>query len=272
MKTCFCNGWIGILFLLCVACNSQSERNDTSPDFKPFFDEYGVQGCFILYDLKNDDYQVYNSQRCEQGFLPASTFKIINAMIGLETGVVTNKDMVIPWDGVVREVESWNKDHTLATAIQCSAVPYFQELARRVGPERMKEYIEKADYGTMDISAETIDQFWLRGTSRITPWEQMNFLINFYQNNLPFSVKNIDIVKQLIILEENERWILRGKTGWAQYDGKNIGWLIGYYENNKNTWLYVCNVESGDDNLENFKASRRGITEKVFKSIGLMTE
>lgn len=269
------NYWLGkgcifILFLIFVSCASRPAKQEVSSDFKPFFDEYGVEGCFILYDLRKDDYQIHNSQRCERGFLPASSFKILNAMIGLETGVVTSKDMVIPWDGVVRDVESWNRDHTLASAIQYSVVPYFQEMARRIGPERMKKYVYEADYGHMDITNETIDHFWLRGNSRITPWEQMNFLLNFYQNKLPISEKNIDIVKQLIILEENDRWIFRGKTGWAVQDGKNIGWLIGYYENDKNTWLYVCNVESGDDNIENFKASRRGITEKVFKSIGLM--
>lgn len=270
MNFYFGRGWILVLFMVCVSCASRPVKNDVSSDFKPFFDEYGVEGCFILYDLRNDDYRIYNSLRCERGFLPASTFKILNAMIGLETGALTGKDMIIPWDGINREVESWNKDHTLASAMENSVVPYFQEMARRIGPERMKKYVTASDYGSMDITDETIDHFWLTGNSRITPWEQMNFLINFYQNELPFSEKNIDMVKQLIILEENERWIFRGKTGWAKQDGKNIGWLIGYYENDKNTWLYVCNVEAEDDNLENFKASRRGVTEKVFKSIGLM--
>lgn len=270
MNYWFGKGCILILFLLLVSCASRPVEHAESSDFKPFFDEYDVEGCFLLYDLKKDDYLIYNSQRCERGFLPASSFKILNAMIGLETGVVTSKDMVIPWDGVVRDVESWNRDHTLASAIQYSVVPYFQEMARRIGPERMKKYVYEADYGHMDITAQTIDHFWLRGNSRITPWEQMNFLLNFYQNKLPISETNINIVKQLIILEENDRWIFRGKTGWAVQEGKNIGWLIGYYENDKNTWLYVCNVEASDDNIENFKTSRRGITEKVFKLMGLM--
>lgn len=270
MKSYVDKKWMIIILIVCVSCTSKAIKKEVSPGFKPFFDEYDVQGCFILYDLRNDDYKIYNSLRCEQGFLPASSFKILNAMIGLETGVVTSKDMVIPWDGVVREVESWNRDHTLASAIQNSVVPYFQEMARRIGPERMKKYVYEADYGQMDVTAQTIDHFWLKGNSRITPWEQMNFLLNFYQNKLPISETNIDIVKQLIILEENDRWIFRGKTGWAVQEGKNIGWLIGYYENDKNTWLYVCNVEASDDNIENFKASRRGITEKVFKSMGLM--
>jgi beta-lactamase class D len=222
--------------------------------------------------MKNDVYQIYNSSRCEQGFLPASTFKILNSLIGLETGVITGDSMVIPWDGVVRSVEEWNRDHTLASAIQYSVVPYFQEVARRIGPERMKEYIADSDYGRMEISKETIDRFWLWGNSRITPWEQMNFLLNFYANKLPFSQENVDLVKRLIILKQTDSWIFRGKTGMTVQDDKNIGWLVGYLEEKGNVWFYVCNVESGIDNAEKFKESRRGITEKVFRSMGLMEE
>jgi len=185
-----------------------------------------VLGCFLIYEVNDDLYQIYNSPRCEQGFLPASTFKILNALIGLETGVITDQNMVIPWDSVVRSEEIWNKDHTLATAIPYSVVPYFQELARRIGVERMKQYVDDSDYGRMDINPETIDRFWLWGDSRITPWEQLNFMIHFYANQLPFSQTNIELVKKLIVLKETDQWVFRGKTGMTVQDGKNIGWFF----------------------------------------------
>ena len=260
-----------VLILGLVSCSVKSVKQ-SPPNYQPYFEEYGVKGCFILYDLNSDMYQVYNSTRCEQGFLPASTFKILNSLIGLETGVLTDENMVIPWDGTVRSVAEWNKDHTLASAITYSAVPYFQEVARRIGPERMKEYIDDSDFGRMDISTETIDRFWLWGDSRITPWEQMNFLIHLYKNQLPFEQKNVDLVKKLIILKQTNKWILRGKTGMTVQDGNNIGWLVGYLEENGNTWIYVCNVEAGSENMEKFKESRRGIPEKIFRSMGLMEE
>ncbi len=259
------------IFIVSNSCTVKTVK-ETPPNFQPFFEEYNVKGCFLLYDLNNDIYQIYNSTRCEQGFLPASTFKILNALIGLETGVIIGEDMVIPWDGTVRSVDEWNRDHTLASAITYSVVPYFQEVARRIGPERMKEYVEDSDYGKMDITKETIDKFWLWGDSRITPWEQMNFILHFYQNKLPFSTENIDLVKKLIILKQTDKWTFRGKTGMTVQDGNNVGWLVGYLEEKGNVWFYVCNVESGADFTDNFKASRRGITEKVFKSLGLMEE
>lgn len=264
--------WIVFLFFTSLGSCTIQPSKDVPPNFQPFFEDYGVQGCFLLYDMKNDLYQIYNSRRCEEGFLPASTFKILNAMIGLETGVITDENMEIPWDSIVRTEEAWNKEHTLTTAIPYSVVPYFQEVARRIGPERMKELVDDSDYGRMDITKETIDRFWLWGNSRITPWEQMNFMMHFYTNKLPFTQSNIDLVKKLIILKQTDKWIFRGKTGMTVQDDKNIGWLVGYLEENGNVWLYVCNVESDQENSAKFRESRRGITEKIFKSMGLMEE
>jgi beta-lactamase class D len=264
--------FFAILLFVAGSCTIHPAKKELPPNFQPFFQEYGVQGCFLLYDLKNDVYQIYNSTRCEQGFLPASTFKILNSLIGLETGVITSDSMVIPWDGVERSVEEWNRDHTMASAIQYSVVPYFQEVARRIGVDRMKEMVDDCDYGKMDVTKENIDKFWLWGNSRITPWEQMNFLLHFYTNKLPFSQENIDLVKKLIILKQTDKWTFRGKTGMTEQDGKNIGWLVGYLEENGKVWLYVCNVESDLSNTAKFKESRRGVTEKVFKSMRLMEE
>ena len=265
--------WLLVILLFAFeSCSIHPAKKDVPPNFQPFFEEYGVQGCFLLYDLKNDLYQIYNSTRCEQGFLPASTFKIMNSLIGLETGVLTDENMVIAWDSIVRTEDAWNRDHTMASAIQYSVVPYFQEVARRIGPERMKEMVDDSDYGRMDITKETIDKFWLWGNSRITPWEQMNFLLHFYTNKLPFSQENVNLVRKLIILKQTENWTFSGKTGMTVQDGKNIGWMVGYLEENGKVWLYVCNMESGMDNTEKFRESRRGVVEKVFKSMGLMEE
>jgi len=97
-------------------------------------------------------------------------------------------------------------------------------------------------------------------------------MLHFYTNKITFSKANIDVVKKLIILKQTDKWIFRGKTGMTIQDGKNLGWFVGYLEENGNVWLCVCNMESSTDNTEQFKESRRGITEKVFTSMGLMEE
>src|SRR5258708_36755126 len=101
--------------------------------------------------------------------LPASTFKIPNPLIALETAVVADPDKdVFKWDGVTRPVEGWNHDHTLRSAIAASAVPVYQEIARRIGAERMQKYVDLFEYGNRDIGGR-IDQFGLPVKLAIDP-------------------------------------------------------------------------------------------------------
>src|SRR3977135_746217 len=112
------------------------------------FTEEGTGGPFGGYKI--DEYLVIASdtERSGEAMLPASTFKIPNSLIALETGVVGDPDKdVFPWDGVVRSIEAWNRDHTMRSAIAASAVPVYQEIARRIGAERMQKYVDLFEYG-----------------------------------------------------------------------------------------------------------------------------
>ena len=59
----------------------------------------------------------------DSAYTPASTFKIVNSLIGIQTGIITDENMVIKWDGVKRWNEDWNKDLTMKEAFAVSAVP-----------------------------------------------------------------------------------------------------------------------------------------------------
>ena len=131
-----------------------------NPELEKYFQ--GFKGAFVLYDFNKNQYIRFNPERCAEQFIPASTFKIMNSLIGLETGVIPDENYVIKWDGTHYDVPSWNQDHTLKTAIQNSVVWYYQELARRVGSEKMQYYVDAAQYGNQNISGQ-IDNFWLEG-------------------------------------------------------------------------------------------------------------
>jgi beta-lactamase class D len=251
------------------ACTSKDKTVD-HPEFESYFKEYQVEGCFLLFDFQNNKTIIYNEERCSQGFLPASTFKMVNTLIGLETGIITGEDFVIPWDSVSRQIPAWNRDHKLQSAFQNSVVPWYQELARRIGTERMQLWVSKTGYGKMDISAENIDLFWLTGNSRITPLEQLGFQKHLIKNELPFSQINIDLLKEIMILEETQEYVLRGKTGWAVMNEKNIGWLVGYLEKGTEKYAYVINVESADEDTALFVKSRIEITRNILKKLGLI--
>ena len=169
----------------------------------------------MLYDLNRNRYIHYDPERCAERFIPASTFKIMNSLIGLETGVIPDEDYVIQWDGTQYAIPSWNQDHTLKTAILNSVVWYYQELARRVGRERMQSYVDAANYGNEDISGQ-IDTFWLEGGLRISANEQVEFLKRLYQDELPFSTRSVNIVKEILVLEKVGSYQLSGKTGSVQ--------------------------------------------------------
>jgi beta-lactamase class D len=241
--------------------------HSNSQDFKKYFDEYGVTGSFMMYDMNNNKYTYYDSARCFIRYSPASTFKIPNSIIGLETGVIEDENYVIPWDSISRR-EACDKDLTLKEAIKLSCIAYYQELARRVGAEKMQELLNSFSYGNMDIS-DGIDKFWLTGSLKISQAEQVEFLKKFYNGNLPVSKRSMDITRSIIILDETPHYIFRGKTGWAQSDVINLGWLVGWVETSDNVYFYATNVES-DLNNEKFAESRRKITENILKEKGIL--
>lgn len=227
------------------------------PEWKKFFASFNVHGCVIIYDKNADEFHTYNEARCDSAFLPASTYKLLNTLIGLETGVITGIDFTLEWDGVERFYDMWNKDHALPTAIKYSVVWWYQEAARRIGEERMQTYVDSVGYGNRNIGGG-IDRFWLDGDLRITPREQIAFLRSIDDYNLPFSKENIDILKSIIIQDEStEEYTIRAKTGWANNES-NIGWYVGWVEKDDNVWYFAVNVESAEAH-KNFVASRKEI-------------
>lgn len=226
-----------------VSINQNSiAQNAEQKNIKEIFKSY--KAAFVLYNKQNKKYFRYNEARCAERFLPASTFKIPNSLIGLETKVIDDENYVIKWDGITRWNKDWNHDHTLSSAINYSVVPYYQELARRVGREQYKKWLDAISYGNQVIG-DKIDMFWLDNTLKISADEQITFLIRFYDYELPISKLTIDIVKKIMPEEKYKRSILKYKTGTGtKEDGAFIGWLVGYVEKEKNVYLFAFNIEA----------------------------
>jgi len=191
----------------------------------------------------------------------------MNSLIGLETGVIPDENYVIKWDGTQYPIPAWNQDHTLKTAIQNSVVWYYQELARRVGKEKMQRDVDAADYGNKDISGK-IDSFWLDGGLRISADEQVEFLKRLYANQLPFSQRSMKIVKEIIMLEKTEDYQLSGKTGSVQRVGTKEGWFIGYVEEKGNVYFFATNIENQKLDASGVKAQE--ISQNILQSLGLL--
>jgi beta-lactamase class D len=237
---------------------------------KQFFNENHVNGTFALFNNGTGQFTIYNLKRYrDSAFLPASTFKIVNSLIGLQTGKITNDSMVIKWDGIERRVKDWNKDLTMYEAFRVSAVPYYQEVARRVGKDTMQFWLDSISYGTKKITTK-IDSFWLDNSLKITPDEELGLVKRLYFNQLPFFEEYQKMVKRAMLFENNSNYSLSYKTGWGQNEkGNQLAWIVGWIEENKHPYFFVLNFESPDPGT-NIPAMRMNMLKGILKQLGFM--
>ena len=269
---------LGCIVLFGCAAPAASPRDvaavecDVRPELGKFFG--AIEGAFVLLDGQTGSTLCHNPQRAATRFLPASTFKIPNSVIALDSGVASGPDFALAWDPKTAPrlawwPAAWARDHTLRTALPDSVVWYYQELARRIGPGRMQTYLDRFAYGNRDISGG-IDRFWLTGGLRISAGEQVRFLRQFYFGELGVSPRATRIARDLLVLEETPAYRLSGKTGWAgvgESDAPQVGWLVGYLERGGAVYFYATNIEI--KSAADAKA-RLGITKAVLGHLGLL--
>lgn len=259
--------FLSSLLLILSSCSSTEQT--TYRDFGKFYDLYEVEGTLVLYDLKKERFIVHNAEDAAKPFTPASTFKIANSLIGLETGVASDASFTIAWDSVMRDIPTWNQDQDLSSAFRYSAVWYYQELARRIGESQMKSYLQKLAYGNADISSG-VDQFWLSGSLQITALQQVDFLTRLYTNQLPVSSRSIEILKEIMVEKETPEYVLRSKTGWGNQAGKEVGWYVGYFETSDNVYLFANCIFTEDKDNEDFLSARKEIVALIMDELKLL--
>lgn len=233
-------------------------------------DSAQLQGSILIYDVFKNAYYSNDFNWCKKGFLPASTFKIPNTIIGLETGVISDQQMVFPWDGRTRSINNWNQDLILRDAFQFSCVPCYQEVARQVGLSRMQLWLDKLNYGHMQLDSSTLDIFWLQGDSRISSFEQIDFLQRLYNSSLDIQARTENIVKNILRLEQGPDYQLSGKTGWAIVEQRNMGWFVGYLEKGDQLYYFASNVEPKNEfDMHRFAVIRKQVTLASFAALGI---
>jgi beta-lactamase class D len=205
------------------------------------FENKKVEGTIVISELNGPESYVHNELRAREPFVPASTFKILNTLIALEEGVISERE-TIKWDGEERSIQAWNRDQTIETAFKSSCVWFYQELARRVGTAKYASYLKKIGYGTGTPSPE-LTTFWLEGDLKLNALEQIEFLKRVYKEELPFRKRSFKFVKRVMIVEETPEYTIRAKSGWGQGIGPQIGWYIGYVESKKGVWFFATNIE-----------------------------
>lgn len=272
-----------VILVFAASCNQNVEKTNQSqgdterkiviPEIQQIIDSANVKGSVLIYNPQTDVYYSNDFEWAQIGKLPASTFKIPNSIIALETGIIESDSTILKWDGEKRNLARWEKDLSFRDAFQLSCVPCYQEIARNIGVGRMIENLDKLGYDGMKLDSNSIDRFWLVGSSSINQFQQIDFLSRFYNNKLPISQQTHSIMKRMMQIDKTMEYTLSGKTGWSYYKETDNGWFVGYIEKEDDVFYLATNIEPGDGfNMDIFPLIRQKITMEVMGRLEIINK
>ena len=222
-----------------------SSENISYVDFSSYFGEY--EGSFVLYDLENDSWRIHDMDHATLRVAPDSTYKIYDALFGLEEEIITPENSFIAWNGETYPFEAWNADQTLQSAMNSSVNWYFESVDEQLGAANISNYIKEIGYGNENISGD-FSTYWMESSLKISPIEQVELLTRLQNNSLGFAPENINAVKDAICLSSSDAGTFYGKTGTGRVDGQDVnGWFIGYIETVDNTYFFATNIGADSD-------------------------
>lgn len=235
--------------LLAVSSPALAQTWIERPDWAKTLEAQPLTGVVAVCSYPEGRCQTSHPVRAQQRFIPASTYKIPHLMIALETGIAPAQDTVFKWDGKPQPLKLWERDHTYRGLMLDSVVPVFQGFARQIGEQRMQAQLQRLGYGNADISGG-IDRFWLDGGLRISAAEQIAFLTQLKDKRLPFAPKHQWRTHDAMLIEANDQYVLRGKTGYSlgmpgtgDTSKPGMGWWVGWIETGTRTHIFACNFD-----------------------------
>jgi beta-lactamase class D len=233
------------LLLLLLAIAAPAFAWEERADIARLFAESGVSGTFVALDVASGALQGHGRARAERRYVPASTFKVTNALIGLATGAVTDVDEVLPYGGGPQRLKAWEQDMSLRQGMPVSNLPVYQALARRIGLDWMRAALADLGYGNATV-AERVDDFWLVGPLAISAMEQARFMAALGTRTLPLDVPVQDAVAEIIRVDAGDGWSLHAKTGWADLYQPHLGWWVGWVERDGGIHAFALNIDMPD--------------------------
>ena len=262
---------IGCIPILSVYASDQTgyhfdttEKNITQLNLSSNFGDY--TGSFVLYDQSADKWNIYNMDHASTRVSPNSTYKIYDALLGLESGIITPEHSTFTWNGEPCPFESWESDQDLTSAMHNSVNWYFQAIDSQAGFEAVRTFLQTINYGNQNTGTN-LNLYWTDFSLKISPIEQVELLQDFYQNNFHFDSKNIQAVKKALLLSTTSSGSLYGKTGTGRVNGKDVnGWFVGYIESDNNTYYFATNIQA-PSNATGSQATE--ITETILSDFGI---
>jgi beta-lactamase class D len=226
--------------IILTSCADDPTAYSRTRAIDDLFRSEGIVATFIAESANGGVTFVYNDSRSVQRFSPASTFKIPNTLIALDTLVVASRNSIFEWDGTDKGMQQWNQNQTLESAFRVSCVWCYQEIARKVGKKRYASALTMLSYGNQSIGNE-VDSFWLTGDLQISAREQIEFLRKLSQYAVPFRREHVEILKDIMLVEQTDSYAIHAKTGWAATTPP-VAWYVGFVTKDDETWLFAMNM------------------------------
>lgn len=263
-------GIVALVITLLSACSPNNVQSDES--LAKFFKDAGVEGTFGMFDNGKGNFSIYNVVRFrDSAYLPASTYKIINSLIGIETGVVIDTNVVFKWNGAASGRQECDRDMPMNDAFRISCPPWYQELARRIGKDTMQHWIDTLGYGQRYNKFKiqnNLDTFWLDNSLKVTADEQLGVAKRLYFDQLPFQKRSQRLVRGMMLQEKNANYSLSYKTGWGfTENGHSLAWIVGWIEENQHPYFFVLQIEHPDRNI-NIPATRIKLLKDILTHYG----
>jgi beta-lactamase class D len=255
-----------ILMAFAIHADNISHAADArSISVADIFESEGVAGTLVVATADGSILYVHDDEKSRMRYSPASTFKIPNTLIALDTAVVTSADSPFKWDGADKGSAAWNHDQTLQTAFAVSCVWCYQEIARNIGARHYASELAALGYGNQQIG-QHVDQFWLNGDLQISAMEQIDFLKKLYDYSLPYQRGHIDTVKSIMLEEQTDDYRLYAKSGWTG-PRLHVGWYVGFIEKDASTWLFAMNFSMADAGQAGL---RKALTIRSLQALGIL--
>ena len=262
---------LALVFAL-AACSPNNVKEDNS--LKTLFDSAGVTGTFGMFDNGQGSFTIYNLRRFrDSAYTPASTFKIVNSLIGIETGRVKDDSTVFIWDGVHKGRDECNQDMSMYRAFRLSCPPWYQQLALRIGKDTMQHWLDTLGYASKNgrfVIGNNLDTFWLDNSMKITADEELGLVKKLYFDQLPFQKRSQQIVRRMMLWENNAAYKLSYKTGWGDLEnGHALGWIVGWIEENSHPYFFALQLESANPSID-MRTVRINLLKAILKKMGFM--
>jgi beta-lactamase class D len=133
----------------------------------------------------------------------------------------------------------------------------------------MQFWLDTLHYGSTKIKTR-IDSFWLDNSLKLTPDEELGLVKKLYFKQLPFFGNYQDTVKKLMLSEDTPAYRISYKTGWGQKEnGNQLGWIVGWIEENNHPYFFVLNIESKQKNFD-MPNVRMKILKDILGHLGFM--